>query len=413
LPPLIVEYTSVDEALAQVTSLVLPPEKAKSVDSALSLGRTLAEDIVASSDSPPFPASHMDGYALASAATKGARPGHPQVLKIVGAIGPGERFPVSLGAGQAIRVATGAVLPEGSDAVLPAESVTVRRDEIFVSSALESGSFVYGAGEDYRKGELLLARGRTVMPQDIGLLIASGRRRVRVFPRPRVSVIPTGSELTTRARPGPGKVVESHSAVFRAMCGLLGCETVDAGIVGDDPKALAIALRRAFASSDMVLTLGGTSAGQHDLVVGAVEALRPEVLVHGLKLDRGRVAGIASVRGAPILMMPGPIQAAMNAFLMVGIPLIDRLSSRAPRRIEVPCRLSRPWTARRRFPGFLKVVYVKVRPGDLADPIAGETESIRMITDSDGYFVVPESVQRLEGGAAVRVRLFPGDGRIL
>jgi len=146
------------------------------------------------------------------------------------------------------------------------------------------------------------------------------------------------------------------------------------------------------------------------MVVGAVSSLRPDTLVHGLRLDRGRVTGIASVKGKPILMLPGPIQAAANAFLVVGVPIIRELGGSREAGLSVPCVLGSPWVARRRFSDFQKVVYVKLRAGPLAvaEPIAGETESMKLLSDADGYFLVPENVRMLEKGDYVDVQLVPG-----
>jgi len=182
------------------------------------------------------------------------------------------------------------------------------------------------------------------------------------------------------------------------------------GIIADRPRALSMALRKALASSDMVLTLGGTSAGGRDYIFSAVSSLQPEVAIHGIKMDRGRVTGIASVRGTPILMMPGPIQAAMNAFLLLGLPLMEKLSRRKNSEFEVPCVLSERWEARRRFSDFRKVFYVKLRkkPQLVAVPLLAETESIKVLAEADGYVVVPENVKRIRSGGPVTVRLLPG-----
>ena len=220
----------------------------------------------------------------------------------------------------------------------------------------------------------------------------------------------TGNELTPASKPRKGKTVESHSQIFLHLTEALGCVAIDVGIARDDPKNLQASLVRALAKSDFVVTLGGTSAGKRDLVVGAVSGLQPEVLVHGLRLDRGRVTGLASVRGKPVLMLPGPIQAAANAFLIVGIPIIGALSGSNQAGLLVPCVLGTNWVARERFSDFRKVVYVKLKAGAqaVAEPISGETESMKLLTDADGYFVVPGNVKKMETGSRVVVTLVPG-----
>ena len=415
MSPLVEKYSPVDESLKKVLAAVRPGRKPELIPSQEARGRVLDEDVSAREDVPPFATSHMDGFALASKSVRNASKDNPVALRVVGSSEPGALPKAKIRPGDAFRVATGAGIPGGADAVIPVESVAVGGDAITVTSATEPGSYVFGAGEDIRKGDLLLPRGRTIMPHDVGLLASLKRAKVRVAPMPKVSIIPTGYELTSSTSPAPGKVPESHSVVFLNMCRALGCDAFNLGVVEDDPGTLARTLKKALAHSDLVLTIGGTSAGRHDFVVGTVSRLGPEVLIHGLRLDRGRVTGVASVRGRPVLMLPGPIQAGVNAFLILGVPLIDAISGRDPRRLEVPCNLARGWAARRRFPDFLKVVYVKLKAGDTieAEPVAAETESMKILADSDGYFVVPPAVERLEPGDRVNVRLFPGDSRFV
>jgi len=294
--------------------------------------------------------------------------------------------------------------------VVPIESAEVKGRQVRVGLSVATGKYVYSAGQDIRRGELVLATGHRVRAQDVGILVSLGLRSVSVRKRVRVAVMATGNELTPASRPRKGKTVESHSLIFLRLTEALGCVAIDLGIARDDPKKLQASLVGAFSRSDFVVTLGGTSAGKRDLVVGAVSGLQPEVLVHGLRLDRGRVTGLASVRGKPVLMLPGPIQAAANAFLIVGVPIIGALSGSKQAGLVVPCVLGTKWVARERFSDFQKVVYVKLKAGAqaVAEPISGETESMKLLADADGYFVVPENVKKMEKGSRVVVTLVPG-----
>jgi molybdopterin biosynthesis enzyme len=185
---------------------------------------------------------------------------------------------------------------------------------------------------------------------------------------------------------------------------------VDRGIVPDDPRAIRRSINQALAQSDFVITLGGTSVGRHDDVGDALRSLRPSVLFHGLKMDRGRVTGVAVVGGKPLLMAPGPIQGGVNAFILLGIPIIRRLAGAKQREFLMPCKLGSDWVARERFADFQKVVYVKLSVGaeNTAEPLWGETESLKVLTDADGYIWIPEGVTRLTAGSDVTVRMLPG-----
>ena len=404
------EYTEVSQALGLVVANIRIKKKVEPIKTLQSYGRVLAADVVAPEAVPPASASHMDGYAVISSDLRGATPTQPKLLKLAGSIGPGDSSKRRLVSGEAIMVATGAMLPAGSDAVVPVESAEVRGTEVRVGFSPSQGDHVYKAGQDIRRGELILSEGRVIRAQDVGILVSLGFRQVSVRQKVRVAVLATGSELTPAEKPRKGKTVESHSRIFLRLAEALGCIPLDMGVVRDNPKALRSAIGTAIAQSDLLVTLGGTSAGKRDLVVSTVSALRPDGLVHGIRLDRGRVTGLASVKGKPILMLPGPIQAAANAFLVVGVPIIKELAGRKEAGFSVPCILGAPWEARKRFSDFQKVVYVRLSAGPpaVAEPIAGETESMKLLTDADGYFLVPENVRRLERGDRVDVRLVPG-----
>jgi molybdopterin molybdotransferase len=410
MAPPTTEYTGVEEALGLVMARIRADGKIESIDTVRSYGRVLAADVVAPEDVPPASTSHMDGYAVITGDLKGATPSQPSTLEVVDAIGPGDRSKRRLVSGQAILVATGATLPRGADAVVPVESAEVTGREVRVGFSPRRGEHIFEAGQDIRRGDLILPEGHRIRAQDVGILVSLGFRRVRVRKRVTVAVLATGDELTPASRPRKGKKVESHSPIFLLLAEALGCGTLDMGVARDDSKVLRTALGVALTRSDFVVTLGGTSAGKRDLVVGAVSGLRPDALVHGLRLDRGRVTGLASVKGKPILMLPGPIQAAANAFMVVGVPIIGELAGSKEAGLSVPCVLGAPWEARKRFSDFQKVVYVKLKAGPpaVAEPITGETESMKLLTEADGYFLVPENGKRLKTGDRVNVRLVPG-----
>ncbi|HUH82403.1 MAG TPA: molybdopterin molybdotransferase MoeA [Nitrososphaerales archaeon] len=403
-------YTPVDTALARTLSSVRVRREAEAVDPRLAYGRVSAKDVLAPRDVPDYPTAHWDGYAVISEDLAGAGEENPVRLRVRGAAGPGSRPAASIESGEAYQVATGAGLPSGADTVVAKESVVAHEGEIVVKEPSPLGDHVYAVGEDLKKGETILAKGQVIRAQDAGALIGSGFLKVKVWKRPRVSVVATGSELVELGTPKKGKVVNSHSPVFLRLCEALGCTPVDLGIAKDDRGVLSKQLRQALARSDLVLTLGGTSAGERDYVTDAIEGLRPEVLVHGVKMDRGRVAGVAVVSGKPIVMMPGPIQGAMNAFLLLSVPLIEVLSGTEGRRSEILCTFRGEWQARRRYSDFRKVVYVRLERGTevTASPLLAETESMKILTSADGCVVVPENVTRIGAGEKVAVRLVPG-----
>ena len=411
MAPGISQYTPVDTALAQVMGKIQLNRRAEVLPSRLAYGRVSAEEVLAPADIPPFPISHWDGFAAISDDLKGASDSNPISLKVVGRAAPGARTRASMGHGEAVQVATGAPLPVGADTVVPVESVETEGTQAIVRTPSPARSHVYATGEDVRRGETILRKGQAIRAQDVGLLVSMGLTKVRAWRRPTVSILSTGDELAdAAARPRAGRVVDSHGPLFLRLVEELGCIPIDLGIAGDAKARIAMSLRTAMIRSDFVLTLGGTSAGRHDYVATAVASLGPEVLVHGIKMDRGRVSGIAVLKGKPVLMMPGPIQAAMNAFLLLGIPIIEVLSGAKGKGTELSCAFSEAWDARARYADFRKVIYVKLEGGPrrTVKPLGAETESMRLLAEADGFVVVPENVDRIEAGERVTVHLLPG-----
>jgi molybdopterin molybdotransferase len=380
------------------------------IQSRSSYGRISAENVLAPDDVPPFPTSHWDGYAVMAEDLNRANDSNPVTLSVTGSSLPGARTRLAIRHGEAVQVATGAPLPSGADSVVPVESVQRSGSRLTVRQPSPAGSHVYRAGEDVKKGEAVLRKGQAIRAQDVGLLVSLGLRRVKVWQRPKVSVLATGSELTMESRPKAGKVFNSHSPLFLSLIEELGCVGVDEGIARDDVDDISKKIERAMARSDLVLTLGGTSIGRHDYVSSAVASLRPELMIHGIKMDRGRVTGISVARGNPVLMMPGPVQGAMNAFLLLALPIIEVLSGTEGKATELPCTFSEAWEARGKYPDFRKVVYVKLEGGPELSvrPLGAETESMKILADADGYAVIPESVTRVDAGSRVMVRLLPG-----
>jgi molybdopterin molybdotransferase len=404
------EYPAVDDVLNQVLVRIRVDRRIESLPTARAYGRISAQELTAPTDVPEFAASHMDGFAVIAHDLLGAMESSPVTLMIKGHGKLGEGSTPRIRHGEAIRVATGGRIPIGADTVLPVESAEETKKSLLVSSPAKPGSFVYKAGEDVRRGETILSRAQTIRAQDVGLLVGLGFTRIKVWRQPRVSVIATGSELTDSDKPRPGEVRNSHSPVFLGLSEAQGCTSLDKGVVGDDSRAIAQKINNSLADSDFVMTLGGTSVGRHDVVGDAVAKLHPTVVFHGIGMDRGRVTGIAVVKGKAVLMMPGPIQGAMNAFVLFGIPIINLLSGRKEPTFEIPARMGEDWEARTRFASFQKIIYVKLRVEEevVALPLLAETESLKILTEADGYVSIPKNIKRIPKGSRVTVRLVPG-----
>jgi len=355
----------------------------------------------------------MDGYAVAASSLKGASSRSPKILPLVGDSDFAHHRRSRLLRGQTIGIVTGGELPVGADAVIPVEDTKRSGDRVHFLREIEKGEFCFRIGVDVQKGAFVIRARTSVRAQDVGMLVLLGIRQVRAFARPRVALIATGDELTDSFDINdPRHVRESHTPIFENLIRELGGVTSLRRIVPDNLDLMRTTFDLAFRKSDIVLTLGGTSLGEKDLVEQTLRRIsKKSHIIHGIKMDRGRVAGVAVVRGKPVVMLPGPVQGAMNAFLLLALPLILRMTSGANSGAFVRARLSTGWKARKKFQGFTKVLYVRLeRKGEelLAHPVVGDTESISVLTHSNGFVVVPERIRELQAGEDVSVRLLPG-----
>lgn len=320
---------SVDEALTRVLARITPLDPVL-LPLADALGGVLAEDAVAAADVPPFRNSAMDGYAVrgadvAEVGDSGTR------LRVVGAIAAGDRPDGSVGPGEAMRIMTGAPLPDGADTVVRVEDTDNGAETVTIRRATPTGLAVRAAGEDMRRGDRALAAGTVLRPAEVGVLAALGRSAVRVVRRPNVAVLSTGDELVDiDQQPGPGQIRDANRHSLAAAVKATGASPFELGIARDDAADLRHALGNA-AFGDLVVTSGGVSVGDHDHVkpvvdsMGAMDfwsiAIRPgRPLAFGeLRTKRGTV---------PIFGLPGNPVSALLTFELFARPAILKLSGR-------------------------------------------------------------------------------------
>jgi len=292
----------VAEALARVLASVRRPVEAETVPLVQAAGRVLAAPIVSNRTQPPFAASAMDGYAVraADAGTVGA------ALRLSGTSAAGHGFTGMVGAGEAVRIFTGAPVPEGADAILIQEDADAEGETIRVREAVEPGRFIRREGLDFASGQTLLNAGLSLDARRLALAAASGHPAVEVRRRPRVALLATGDELVEPgATPAWDQIVASNSLALAALAEEAGAEAIDLGIAADDHAALEAAFRRARnAQADLLVTLGGASVGDHDLVQAALAR-------EGLELGFWRVA-----------LRPGKplMHGRLGDMLVIGLP---------------------------------------------------------------------------------------------
>jgi molybdopterin molybdotransferase len=309
------------------------------------LGCVLAEDVTAALSLPGFTNSAMDGYAVRSADVAGAKESSPLDLPVAGDIPAGSTARLSLARGQALRIMTGAPLPEGADAVVPVEATDGGMITVSIRLAAEPGRHLRHAAEDVRTGEVVLEAGTLVGPGQLALAAAAGRSQSVVVPRPRVTVLSTGDELVSLGtEPGYGQIVDSNSPMLVAALRVIGALPRQVSAVADDAESFRATLQAAVADSDAVVTTGGVSMGAYDTVkevlsqVGAMRfdkvAMRPGmpqgfgvltdgVLADGVPADRVPADAVSSHaepvgREVPVFTLPGnPVSALVSFHVFV------------------------------------------------------------------------------------------------
>lgn len=326
----------VDEARERMLAEV-SPLPAETVAIPESIGRVLAEDVTAVRDQPPFAASAMDGWAV-------RRADAPGTLRIVGESAAGHGFAGTVQAGEAVRIFTGAAVPAGCDAIVIQEDATRDGEQVTVP-AVAAGNHVRPAGGDFQAGAALLARGARLDPWRLSLAAAAGRAELSVTRRPRVALFSTGEEIVEApAVPGPFQIYDSGSRALAALIAGWGADVVRAKPVRDTMEATVQALRDA--EGDLVVTVGGASVGDHDLVRGAAEALGLSLKVASVNVRPGKPTffGVLS-DGRRLLGLPGNPASAMVCAELFLKPILAAYLGAEPNLRMLAARVEAPLPA--------------------------------------------------------------------
>ncbi|WP_274376800.1 molybdopterin biosynthesis protein [Acidilobus saccharovorans] len=381
-----------------------------------SLNKVLAEDIRAPIDYPPFDRSMVDGYAIRSFDVAGASDVTPVQLKIVGKASIGSVPESHVGPGEAVEIATGAMIPRGADSVVMEEYVVRKGDTLTVYRPTAPGENINQAGSDISAGDYVLRAGTLITSREIAVLAGLGISRVKVYRPPKVTVFSTGVELVP---PGEllatAKLYDVDGYVITSMLNELGAEATFKGILPDSYDAMKSAIADALEKSDIVITTGSTSAGYGDMIYKVFRDLGAELIVHGLKARPGKPTAIA-VKDRKILFgLPGfPLSAMMNMYTIVA-PVIMIMRGLEPN-VELPkvkARLPFRFPAGRGFMELIPVQLVQNVDGSLsAYPLMTGSGSVAGIGLSDGFIAAEENREYFDENEEVTVNLFSPSLRI-
>jgi len=373
-------------------------------------GRILAKDVLSPSDMPSFRRSTVDGYAVLSKDTAAAGENTPVSLAVKAFLEIGQPVSFEIKSGECAGVQTGGMLPDGADAAVTVEySEDIGRGGIAVYASVARGANIVEIGEDKKKGELLLSRGRRLRPQDIGALAAAGITSVPVYALLRLTIISTGDELVQpEAEPKPGQIRDINTPALTALAVKHGFLVVQSAVLPDSEASLEESLKGAMENSDIVAVSGGSSQSKKDItdaIIGNVS--KPGVLSHALAIKPGQPTTLGYDESSRTLLvgLPGhPVSAMMVFEILFGF--LQRELTGLRSHFAIPARLSSNAAA---SPGETACYPVKLsRAGDNyeAEPIFGKSGLITTLTGADGYLVIERGQEGLRAGATVLVNLF-------
>jgi molybdopterin molybdotransferase len=380
-----VKLLSVEDARARMLATVeaLPAE---TVALAETIGRVLAEPVAAVRDQPPFAASAMDGWAVRGGDTPGA-------LRIVGESAAGHGFEGVVGAGEAVRIFTGAALPDGCDAMVIQEDAVREGDRVTVP-AVAPGHFIRPAGGDFRTGQALLEPGVVIDPWRLSLAASAGRAELKVGGRPRVAVISTGEEIVEApATPGRFQIYDSGAPALAVMISAWGGLAARAKPVRDDLDAVIAALRGA--DADLIVTLGGASVGDHDLVRAAGQALGLELAVESVNVRPGKPTFFGTLGdGRRMLGLPGNPASAFVCAEMFLWPLLRAYQGAPTERPTITARLEQPLPANGAREHWMRAKLTHADGGVTVRPFRDQDSSLVSV------FAAADALLRRAAGAA-------------
>lgn len=403
---------SVDEAKERILRHFHPLEQER-VPILEALDRVLAEDIYSDIDIPPFANSAMDGYALRSLDTAGASRKSPVTLKVVADLAAGYTTEVEVAPGMAIRIMTGAPLPEGADAVVRFEDTSegLRGSwgpTVEVYKEVSPRENVRPAGEDIRRGELVLTKGTVLRPQEIGVLASLGRPEVEVIRRPRVAILATGDELVgIEEELGPGKIRNSNEYSNTALVLRYGGIAVRLGIAKDRVEDIKAKIQKGLeAQVDLFLTSAGVSVGEYD-VVKEVLASEGEIEFWQVCMKPGKPLAFGHIQGVPLIGLPGNPVSAMVAFEQFVRPaILTMLGKGAKEKPEVEVIVDEDVTNSGRR-GFMRAIVTRQEDGYHARVVSGPRGSgvLTSMVRANALLIVPEGTTLVKAGERLRAQM--------
>ena len=366
-----------------------------------SVGRAAAENVAALVDSPSVDASMKDGYAVVSNDVEHASPTNPVTLEAIGSLGPGENSHISVKRGKAIRILSGAPIPEGCDAVLADEFAQSENRSVTAVADAHPGRNILFKGIDVEVGETLVIDGREITPQVVGLLVAGGVSEIKVTRRPRVGLLATGDEVLMPGRPiEAGKLYASNLALQQAWLTSRSIPSVSI-TANDSFNDLTRTVESMLLETDVIITSGGAWKGDRDLIISVFESLGWKQIFHRVKLGPGKAIGMGILNGKTIFCLPGGPPSNEAAFLLIAFPAVCKISGhegspfmRITGRLESEISGQETWTQ------VVHCLLTKQGNEFRLTPLEMKRRLVSMAR-TQAIVLIPEGIERIPAGSEV------------
>ena len=397
-------FIGYQEALKQTLSHLKPLE-AEERSLSESTDYVIARDIYALVDSPSDDTSLKDGFAVLSEEIAGATSDSPVNFKLKGIVAAGAIRPECVEPGAAIRVLTGAVIPQGADAVVAEEYTRTENEQVTVFKHAEPGRNILPKGCDVSIDELIIPNGSRLSPGKIGILAAAGHDRISVVRKPRVAIIATGDEVLLPGQPlSAGKLFASNMFTLNAWCRSYGMET-SLDIVGDDANRISDKLNLASQTYDAVLTSGGAWSGDRDLVARMLGQLGWHKMYHRVRIGPGKAIGFGFLKNTPVFILPGGPPSNLMAFLKLALPGLLRLAGYSNLQLPYkPSRLAETVTGQSDWTQFIFGRFENRHGASYFRPIRYNSR-LKSMAEAEGIISIPEDTDQIATGTEIRVSL--------
>ena len=400
------------EALSKMKKAIpnrtLKEEKIKSVKS---LGRVLAENIIAKKALPDHDFAAMDGYAVKTKDIQNASKNNPIELNSIGELYPPDHpTKVSIGEFEATYVACGAPIPSGADAVVKVEFTRRDKEKIIIMKQIEKNRNIAKIGEDIKKNEIVLSKGRIIRPQDIGLLVAMNLEFVSVIKKPKVAIISVGDELSKPFGIPSNKIVNNNAYIISSLVEYFNAEPIIMGIAKDKIDSIEHMIRTSLEKADIIITIAGCSVGLKDYVPDVIKKIGdPGIIFHGISLSAGKGSGVAVVKEKPIIMLPGHVGSTVTTFYLLVTPILNMQLGLGFCDLLPNIRglLAEKVTAKPAIDLVLPVKVYKQLDKYRIVPLKKHPSILKNLTEANGYAFVPAGTEKKKN-EIIDVKIFGG-----